>query len=67
MKEEGAHRKLSGIIRADIFADRKEEAEAEAAEVLRLNPSFSLENYTKIHTGKDKERSLDAFRRAGVK
>ena len=55
------------IIRAYIFAGRQEEAQAEAAEVLRLNPKFSLENYAKKMTGKDKERSLEAFRRAGLK
>jgi len=55
------------IIRAYIFAGRQEEAEAEAAEVLRLNPKFSLENYAKRMTGKDKERSLEALRRAGLK
>jgi adenylate cyclase len=45
-----------------------EEAEAEAAEVLRLNPKFSLENYyAKRMTGKDKERSIEALRRAGLK
>ena len=56
-----------GIIRAYIFADRQEEAEAEAAEVLKLNPEFSVENFAKIYTGKDKGRSLDALRRAGLK
>jgi adenylate cyclase len=55
------------IIQAYIFAGRQEEAEAEAAEVLRINPKFSLENYAKRMTGKDKERSLEAFRRAGLK
>ena len=56
-----------GIIRAYIFAGRQEEAEAEAAEVLRLNPKFSLENYAKRLTGKDKERSIAAYRQAGLK
>jgi TolB-like protein/class 3 adenylate cyclase/Tfp pilus assembly protein PilF len=55
------------ITRAYIFAGRQEEAQAEAAEVLRLNPKFSLENYAKRTTGKDKERSLEAYRRAGLK
>ena len=59
--------KRQTIIRAYIFAGRQEEAQAEAAEVLRLNPKFSLENYAKKMTGKDKERSLEAFRRAGLK
>jgi len=55
------------MTRAYIFAGRQEEAEAEAAEVLRLNPKFSLENYAKRMSGKDKERSLEAFQRAGLK
>jgi len=50
-----------------IFAGRQEDAEAEAAEVLRINPKFSLENFAKRMTGRDKERSLEAFRRAGLK
>jgi len=55
------------MTRAYIFAGRQEEAQAEAAEVLRLNPEFSLETYAKRMTAKDKERSLEAFRRAGLK
>jgi adenylate cyclase len=55
------------LTRAYIFAGRQEEAEAEAAEVLRINPKFSLEDEAKRMTGKDKERSLEAFRRAGLK
>jgi len=55
------------MTRAYIFAGRQEKAQAEAAEVLRLNPKFSLENYAKRMTGKDKARSLEAFRRAGLK
>ena len=54
------------LTRAYIFAGRQEEAEAEAAEVLRLNSKFSLETYAKRMTGKDKERSLEALRRAGL-
>jgi adenylate cyclase len=55
------------ITRDYIFAGRQEEAEAEAAEVLRLNPKFSLEDFTKGMTGEEKERSLEAWRRAGLK
>jgi len=55
------------ITRAYIFAGRQEEAEAEAAEVLRLNPRFSLENFAKRMTDKEKELSLEAYRRAGLK
>jgi len=55
------------IIQAYIFAGRQEEAEAKAAEVLRLNPKFSLENYAKRMTGKNKDLSLEVLRRAGLK
>ena len=55
------------MTRAYIFAGMQEEAEAEAAEVLRLNPKYSLENHAKRMTGKDKERSIEALRRAGLK
>jgi tetratricopeptide (TPR) repeat protein len=39
----------------------------EAAEVLRLNPKFSLEKYAKRYKGKDKDLTIDAFRQAGLK
>ena len=55
------------MTRAYIFAGMQAEAEAEAAEVLRLNPKFSLEDYAKKGTGKAKERSVEAYRRAGLK
>ena len=48
---------------------REEEAHAEAAEVLRLNPKFSVTNYTKRLSDKDKaakERYIDALRKAGL-
>ena len=50
--------------------DRTEEARAEAAEVLRINPNFSVEVYGQITSQKDQaitERTLAALRKAGLK
>jgi TolB-like protein/class 3 adenylate cyclase/Tfp pilus assembly protein PilF len=55
------------LTRAYVFAGRPDEAQAEAAEVLRLNPKFSLEKYAKRYKGKDKDLTIDAFRQAGLK
>jgi adenylate cyclase len=44
---------------------RDEEARAEAEEVLRLNPKFSLESYAKTSLSTD--RVVDALRKAGLK
>ena len=49
---------------------REEEARAEAAEVLRINPKFSPEYLAKIWPFKnkaDKEGFVDALRKAGLK
>ncbi len=49
---------------------RGEEAQAEAAEVLRINPTFSLEGWGRILPFKDQavlERYLAALRKAGLK
>ena len=49
---------------------REEEARAAAAEVLRINPKFSLEKFEKKVTYKkktDKERVIGALRKAGLK
>jgi adenylate cyclase len=49
---------------------REKEARAEAEEVLRLNPKFSLEGYAKIIRFKDQaqiDRNIEALRRAGLK
>ena len=49
---------------------REEEARAEAAEVLRLNPKYSLEGLRQISPYKDPavlERMLAALRKAGLK
>ena len=55
------------LTRAYIFAGRPDEAQAEAAEVLRLNPDFSLEKYAKRSIAKDKDRTIEALRQAGHK
>jgi tetratricopeptide (TPR) repeat protein len=49
---------------------REEEARAEAAEVLRLNPKFSVDKYAKRLPFKDQaytERYVGALRKAGLK
>jgi tetratricopeptide (TPR) repeat protein len=49
---------------------REEEARAEVAEVLRIDPTCSLEGVRRIFTGKDQavsERYLAAVRKAGLK
>ncbi len=53
-----------------IFMDREDEAYAEAAEVLRLNPKFSVDYWVKRTSFKDKsftERYASALRKAGLK
>ncbi|MEN6319960.1 MAG: tetratricopeptide repeat protein [Syntrophaceae bacterium] len=52
------------------LAGRDEEARIEAAEVLRINPKFSLEKYAKGLTYKkqeDVERTVSALRKVGLK
>jgi adenylate cyclase len=54
----------------DSLAGRDEEARKEAAEVLRINPKFSLEKFAQSVTYKnqaDKERLIGAMRKAGLK
>ncbi len=49
---------------------REKEARAETAEVLRLNPKFSLDNFARILSYKDhaqKDLFIDALRKAGLK
>jgi TolB-like protein/class 3 adenylate cyclase len=51
------------------LAGREEEARAAAKEVLRINPAFSLERFTKTSPHKDRavvERFIEALRRAGL-
>jgi adenylate cyclase len=57
---------LSGAYR---MAGRYEEARAVAAEVLKINPKFSLERYARILPLKDQlyiDRTIDALRKAGL-
>jgi hypothetical protein len=49
---------------------REKEARAEAAEVLRINPKFSVDNYAKLLTNKDQssiDNQISAMRKAGLK
>jgi tetratricopeptide (TPR) repeat protein len=59
-----------GLAATYIYLGREDEARAEAAEVLRINPKFSLERYAKRIPLKNKaalERQIDALRKAGLK
>ena len=51
-----------------IHLGREEEARAEAAEVLRINPKFSLERYAKRSplNKAELEQEIDALRKAGL-
>jgi hypothetical protein len=49
---------------------REKEARAEAAEVIRLDPSFSVDSFTKEESFKDqagKDIDVSALRKAGLK
>jgi adenylate cyclase len=55
---------------AYALSGRDEEARATASEVFRLDPKFSLENFSKTLPYKnqaDKDRIVDALRKAGLK
>ena len=63
----GAHLNLATAYQE---VGREEEARAEVAQVLRLNPNYSLETLKKMNLQKDPalaERSLAALRKAGLK
>jgi len=49
------------------MSGREEDARAEAAEVLRINPKFSVEKFEKAAKGPDKEMFIGALRKAGLK
>jgi adenylate cyclase len=52
------------------LSGRDEQARAEATEVLRIQPKFSLKGFEKKLTYKrkeDREKFLDALRKAGLK
>jgi adenylate cyclase len=62
-----AHRVMAAIY---ALSGRDEEARVEAAEVLRINPKFSVEKYKKRASYKkkaDNERYIGALRKAGLK
>jgi len=59
-----------GLAATYILMDREKEAHTEAAEVLRLNPKFSVDNYTRTLPYKDQsriDRFIEALRKAGLK
>ena len=63
----GAHIHLAA---AYSLAGREDEARSSAEEVLRINPRFSLEGYSKLLGFKDEEdkmRLMNAMRKAGLK
>jgi adenylate cyclase len=58
------------LVSACILAGREEEAHAAAAEVLKINPTFSLEQFAKILPYTDTSqfhRMINALRKAGLK
>jgi hypothetical protein len=53
-----------------MMMDREKEARAEAAEVLRINPKFSLDSWTRRSPWKDQsetDRLVKPWRKAGLK
>jgi adenylate cyclase len=60
----------TGLVVTYIWMGREGEARAEAAEVLRINPKYSLEHFAKISWYKDRsypDRLIAALRKAGLK
>ena len=60
----------TGLVVTYIWMGREGDARAEAAEVLRINPKYSLENVAKISWYKDRsytDRLIAALRKAGLK
>jgi adenylate cyclase len=58
------------LVSGCIFSGREEEARAAAAEVLKINPDFSLEEYAKALPFKDRYQvdcAIDGLRKAGLK
>ncbi len=59
-----------GLVATYSQMGREEEARAEAAEVLRINPKFSVDSYAKIMPYKDQSVTdgyINALRKAGLK
>jgi adenylate cyclase len=60
----------TGLAATYSMMGREKEAHAEAAEVLRINPKFLLDNYAKRVSYKDqsqKDKVVNALRKAGLK
>ncbi|MGB6012387.1 MAG: tetratricopeptide repeat protein, partial [Desulfobacterales bacterium] len=59
---------IAQIILTEIYSlsGRYEEARAQAAEVLRIQPKFTLEKWAKRIKGPNKEKAIDALRKAGL-
>ena len=60
----------AGLTATYYEMDRLEEARAQAAEVLRVDPKFSLERYSttlRYKNPADKKRYIDTLRKAGLK
>jgi adenylate cyclase len=58
------------LTRAYSLAGRMEEAKAEASEILKINPKFSLEGYARIQSFKnpaDMKQAIEPLRKAGLK
>jgi len=58
-----------GLAATYVLAGRQEEARAEAAEVMRIDPQFSLERYAKMLPLRQTlvDQSVEAWRKAGLK
>ena len=59
-----------GVAGTYIMMGREKEARAEAAEVLRIDPKFSLDYYAKTLPYKDQsetDKIINALRKAGLK
>ena len=59
-----------GLAATYIMMGREKEARAEAAEVLRINPKFSLDSFAKMSQYKDQSQTdkiVNALRKAGLK
>ena len=70
------HRESKNVLTRTIltatysYSGREEEARAEAAEILRIDPKFSLESLAKARPHKNSDntkRFIDALRKAGLK
>jgi tetratricopeptide (TPR) repeat protein len=59
-----------GLAATYIMIGREQEARAEAGEVLRIDPNFSLDRFAKVFPYKDQsvtDRLINACRKAGLK